>query len=336
MAESGVSPAAPFTFPVTLLGDGAARALAPGLDGRVMAVFRRSFYVENETGGLACLGPPSLGAGPLNAISALPGGVEWEASGLVPGARARRDGDALVVGGRFAFTFAGALAWRPVPPSASWTAKDLERGLDALAARARRVAPADSLGSLIPGLAGRQGAAGEGEFTGSPFLRAASTATGALRAWLEWALGADGLEEGEDARRLRGTAGLIGLGPGLTPSGDDFVGGAMIALRAFDQDGAADRLAAWALPLARTRTGAISYAHLACAAEGEGAAALHETLAALGTPGAPGLAGHLGAIDAIGHTSGWDALAGAVAAAAVVEGLAKAAKPGRRGNTQGN
>ncbi len=318
MAEPGVCRAAPFTFPVTLLGAGAERALASGLDGRVMAVFRRSFYVVSEAAGLACLGPPSLGAGPLNVIAALPGGIDWQASGLVAGAWARRGGDALVVGGRFAFPLAGAPAWRPVPPYESWTAADLGRGLDTLAAPARQAAPADCLGSLIPGMAGRKGAVGEGDSTGSPFLRAASAAVMALRAWLESVLGDDRWGEGEDAQRLRGVAGLIGLGPGLTPSGDDFVGGAMIALRTFGQGGAADRLAGWALPLARTQTGAISYAHLACAAQGEGAAALHETLAGLGTPGAPGLDAHLGAINAIGHTSGWDALAGAVAAVAAL------------------
>ena len=42
------------------------------------------------------------------------------------------------------------------------------------------------------------------------------------------------------------------------------------------------------------------------------------------------------AIDAIGHTSGWDALAGAVAAMAVVESVANAAIPGRRGNIREN
>ena len=336
MAEPSVSLAALFTFPVTLLGTGAERALAPGMDGRVMAVFRRSFYVESDAGGLACLGPPSLGAGPLNAIAALPGGVEWEASGLVPGARARRNGDALEVAGRFAFTIAGASAWQPARPPAPWSAADLGRGLDTLTAQARRMAPADSLGPLIPGLAGREDVAGDETIDGSPFLRAARAAAAALRAWLEWGLGVDGVEEGEDARRLRGAAGLIGLGPGLTPSGDDCVGGAMIALHVFGQGSVADRLAAWALPLARTQTGAISFAHLACAAEGQGSAALHETLAALATPGAPGLAVHLGAIDAIGHTSGWDALAGAVAAMAVVKSVANAAIPGRRENIREN
>ncbi|MEE9273883.1 MAG: DUF2877 domain-containing protein, partial [bacterium] len=64
--------------------------------------------------------------------------------------------------------------------------------------------------------------------------------------------------------------------------------------------------------------GRISRAHLACAARGEGAAALHETLAALlGPDPEAALAAPLGTLDAIGHTSGWDALAGAAAVLAL-------------------
>ena len=38
-------------------------------------------------------------------------------------------------------------------------------------------------------------------------------------------------------------AALIGLGPGLTPSGDDFIGGMLIALRMLGKHGAADAVA---------------------------------------------------------------------------------------------
>ena len=99
---------------------------------------------------------------------------------------------------------------------------------------------------------------------------------------------------------------LIGLGPGLTPAGDDFVGGAMIALRAFGDARTADRIAAWALPLAQERTNRISRAHLACAAEGEGHEALHDLLSFHETEK------HLARLARIGHTSGLDAAAGAV------------------------
>lgn len=111
-------------------------------------------------------------------------------------------------------------------------------------------------------------------------------------------------------------AGLIGLGPGLTPSGDDLVGGALCALHATGRPEIAARLAAWALPLAKDGTNRISQAHLACAAEGECGAAVNDAIVALIKGELPNLA----RIDAIGHTSGWDALAGAVLA---LEGISE-------------
>jgi hypothetical protein len=98
---------------------------------------------------------------------------------------------------------------------------------------------------------------------------------------------------------------LIGLGSGLTPAGDDFVGGAMIALRAYGHQALADSVAAWALPLAQDRSSRISRAHLECAAEGEGHEALHDLLCT-------GDAKHLERLAGIGHTSGLDAAAGAL------------------------
>ena len=100
---------------------------------------------------------------------------------------------------------------------------------------------------------------------------------------------------------------LIGLGPGLTPAGDDFVGGAMIALRASGDARLADRVAAWALPLAATNTSRISRAHLECAAQGEGHEYLHAFLSA------PTME-NLDRLASVGHTSGLDAAAGATSA----------------------
>ena len=41
---------------------------------------------------------------------------------------------------------------------------------------------------------------------------------------------------------------LIGLGPGLTPSGDDYLGGVLVALRALGRDAQADALWRWLEP----------------------------------------------------------------------------------------
>jgi len=97
--------------------------------------------------------------------------------------------------------------------------------------------------------------------------------------------------------------GLIGLGPGLTPSGDDYLGGVLVALHAARRAVHAESLWRWLEPLLAGRTSELSRAHLAAAAAGEAHEALHEVL-----NGAPPER-----LDGVGHCSGWDALAGAMA-----------------------
>jgi hypothetical protein len=111
---------------------------------------------------------------------------------------------------------------------------------------------------------------------------------------------------------------LIGLGPGLTPSGDDLIAGVLIALRALARADTAEQLGAWALSLAATRTGTISSAHLAAAAAGEGPEPLHRALAAICAGDEAGLERAVDAVARIGHCSGWDALAGVALAGAAV------------------
>jgi len=111
------------------------------------------------------------------------------------------------------------------------------------------------------------------------------------------------------------TAQLIGLGPGLTPSGDDYLGGVLLALRCMGRGAQADSLWRWLAPRLSGHTSAISAAHLGAAAAGEVHEALHEVLENLSAWQVPDLHPSLARLDAVGHTSGWDALAGVVAVA---------------------
>ena len=106
---------------------------------------------------------------------------------------------------------------------------------------------------------------------------------------------------------------LIGLGPGLTPSGDDYLGGVLIALHQFGRKPQAQSLWRWLKPRLG-RTSDISGAHLEAAAAGEGHEALHRCIEALGAA-APGWDDALAALDRVGHCSGWDSLAGVAAVA---------------------
>jgi hypothetical protein len=71
----------------------------------------------------------------------------------------------------------------------------------------------------------------------------------------------------------------------------------------------------WLAPRARGRTHEISRAHLAAAATGEAHEALHACLDALFFAKSPRWDLRLTRLDRVGHCSGWDALAGALAVA---------------------
>ncbi|HEX7054718.1 MAG TPA: DUF2877 domain-containing protein [Burkholderiales bacterium] len=235
-------------------------ALALG-EGEVCARFQRSVYLRLPGGGHACVGEPSLGCGPLNAL----------VDGFSPPA----------LGTRLAVEVAAV--WTPPapPPHAAPDAS-------ALQAVARGRSPAEGLGCLVAG--SHNGLSGH--------------AQPALEAIDRWLVGNALAEE---------AAMLIGLGPGLTPAGDDFLGGVMLALHHVHRTAQARALWRWLEPRL-ARTSAISGAHLAAAAAGEGHEAMHAALLHL-FQRAPGWPATLDALDAIGHCSGWDALAGMAAVA---------------------
>jgi hypothetical protein len=230
------------------IGRAALAALRAPSPPRVFAAFERSFYVATAAG-VACIGGPAIGRGPLNVI------VDLE--GRVPD-----------VGHLVRICIQDLEIWIPRSPP------QLESPPRFLTSRFSKEWSAN-----LP-----------------------------AQAFLDW------LEDGASAPRAANA--LIGLGPGLTPAGDDFVGGALIALRAAGRAAQVDRIAAWALALAEEGTGRISRAHLRCAAAGEGHEALHELLRVLHR-GKQAIERALDALDRVGHSSGRDAAAGALLALSV-------------------
>lgn len=289
---------------VVEIGAAARAALHEGAQGWVLAVFRRSFYVR-MTGkaagaGVACFGPLSLGVGPLNALCDPPEGFPWPLQAAV-GDVARVEGSALRIGAQ-CFRLDTARPWLP-PPLAPVAPSRRAEGIALLRRVCSETLPARGLGALL--LPTRDGAVGPASQLEGALHRAVSAAVQALGNWLasptnSW--------PGPEA-----LAGLLGLGGGLTPAGDDLLGGALIALRALGRHSLADRLVPTLLSLAPRRTGAISVAHLEAATVGSGAAPLHAALDALSRLHRADLEHALRRLDAIGHTSGWDALAGAAA-----------------------
>lgn len=114
---------------------------------------------------------------------------------------------------------------------------------------------------------------------------------------------------------------LLGLGPGLTPAGDDLIGGAffgLLTLRA--STGPRQRPPCWLHAAAHIRARAGERTHRISAVllgdllDGDGYAPLHDLAVALARDDA-GHALHAAArLTRIGHSSGWDMLTGLVGA----------------------
>lgn len=293
-------PASPIRFRVRRLGSVAQDLLAASGRGRIATVFKGSFYIESA-GGLACLGNRSLGLGPLNAVTDAPLDTDWSALGLRPGERCRANRNAVQVGAKFVFALDHAQVWRPPPCPGGWQGETIGRSLERLERLAAARIPGEGLGQiLLSPTAGRREA---------PVERTAREPVAGARAWLATAFA----DHRSAATAETGWVGrLAGLGPGLTPSGDDLLGGIMIALHGLGCREAVDVLWSAVRACAAEAQNPISTAHLAAAAEGQGSAAVHALFHDLvrGSDGA--LAARLEAIARIGHTSGWDALAGVV------------------------
>jgi len=110
---------------------------------------------------------------------------------------------------------------------------------------------------------------------------------------------------------------LLGVGPGLTPAGDDVLAGLLVGARSFGLD--ADPLAGQVLGAAPHRTTDLSAALLRCACRGEATSELRALVSALA-----GSTAHRGQLDdalaalrRVGHTSGEAMATGATAAATV-------------------
>jgi uncharacterized protein DUF2877 len=190
------------------------------------------------------------------------------------------------IGQRVAVETGNASLWKPPAVAAAGSPK-----LEELERAARGRLPAEGLACLVLG----------------EHNAVAMHAQPALESLERWLVGHSLDNEAEI---------LIGLGPGLTPSGDDYLGGMLLALRACARAVQAESLWRWLEPRLEARTSAISAAHLAAAAQGEGHEALHRALACLFADPAD-WAGALAALDRVGHCSGWDGLAGAVAVARI-------------------
>jgi hypothetical protein len=269
----------------------AAKTLKRARQAAVLATFERSFYLDAD-GDLIAVITEDLPDGPLNLRIAA---TRMDDLGITMGQRWSISPDSLKSVNGLVIDVAKTKIWRPKPLGTA-VRLNLVRGLDTLQHQLTRCpTPEDDLARLV-----LSDASGE-----SPVERAAAPLIDKLQQALR--LGFRGMAETD----VEDVTDLIGLGPGLTPSGDDLLGGVLIACHQLHEKAVAKKLGDAILKSA-DRTNVISQAHLRAAAVGYGAAPLHDLLDAILRNDRPDIAKALDATAKIGHSSGFDALAGII------------------------
>ncbi len=261
----------------------------------VAAVFERSFYLGSGKT-FVCIGEPAIGNGPLT-LTAHPGACRN--LGLEPGQPAVVSSGDIAIGNTV-LTFDRCKSWRPPAWPAPLPARRLiETGI-ALARRVAREGPAKGLAG---GMFGDSSAVGS-----SGFALTASQRVEAFASWLSEALA--GAQFSPPPIK-----GLVGLGPGLTPSGDDFLTGVLALLDALGEKRAHAILAGAIKQSAHSLTSRLSACLLGVAADGHVGEYLHCAVSSA-TSGQVDAA--VAACRRIGHSSGWDMMAGVATALKIV------------------
>lgn len=289
-----------FSFPVRRYGSAASQLLAAGLMGKVAAVFKSSFYIETKTG-FACIGNEELYASPLNISTDAPGTMNWSACGLRLNDSFEISLDVIRIGNRFVFPLTGSQNWSHDTRPFAWNISDLRRGLSSFYQEAQVFLPAEGLSGFI--LDNRSAR------LHTPICQTAKRSIDKLRGWL---FNVFQNPEEIPSVELEEIQTLIGLGPGLTPSGDDFLGGMMIALHDLGEAETASFLWQVIGRSIKEKSNPISYAHIKSASMGEASEGIHHLTSSILKGSTSPIKNSLQEIEKIGHTSGWDCMAGII------------------------
>jgi Protein of unknown function (DUF2877) len=290
-------PADPLTLVATLIADDL-RECPPAVFGTVLGVHRAAIYVDRPA-------PDGLLVVAIDDVGGVPGGIlvggidDLRETGLRAGMTVvpAPHGAAIAVPeASVTIDLSRAEPWSPTLPAPARFRSTAD--IAAVAAAARRVAvsmaPTAGLAPMLTGSPGSE----------DPWLVRARAVIGAQLA----ALG-----RGDTAAALEPTVDVIGLGIGLTPSGDDYLVGLLAGLDA-THDPARFGLAEAIGRQAPARSTAISAASLRHATRGAFSERLHDLLVALARGRLDDLESPIRRAMAYGATSGSDTLVGLLAA----------------------
>jgi hypothetical protein len=259
----------------------------------VAAVFERSFYLRSGEE-FICIGEPAIGNGPTTLIIA----ARVAELGPRQGQRAFVSNRRIAIGD-LTLELGRCQTWRAPPWPALPSPAVLRIACADIGRRACGESPPDSIARAV--------------FTAedTPLAHLARPRVACFEAWLRGRCLLDApLSRGMTGQEQVASAvsSLVGLGPGLTPSGDDFLMGALAALDALGQTNMRAVLAQ-AVVAAAGRTSPLSASLLRAAGAGHVGENLHLMVGALAAGDADAA---IAQAARMGHTSGWDALTGAV------------------------
>lgn len=265
-----------------------------GFSGRVAGVYQQACNLESRQGDVLSLVLPSVGNGPFSIVLRGQAGLF---TGLTSGTTVSTSQGQLALGEDLVVAFDRARIWEPRPGWESlrprWQV--IRRQLPAVLGLAKRLSPGESLLQQL--------------FEPAQERTQADALAGALHARIRVA--ADLLRAGweTDGELLcRGAAHLAGVGPGLTPAGDDFLAGAMLGAWLAHPDPQA--FCHLVLEAAAPRTTALSIAYLRAAASGHCSEPWHDLLHCVACKSGSRLEAAVRGVVAHGATSGSDTLAG--------------------------
>jgi hypothetical protein len=243
----------------------------------VEAVFERCFYLRSGDA-FICVGGPDIGKGPLTLIGSL---GSLPKLGLQPGGAAAICERHITIGNSVRFTLDRAESWRAPAWPISLPRIRLINACNSVARRAAIDASQETFAH-----------------------RAFRARIAAFERCLPSVLAAEHVPSIVCEEAVRG---LIGLGPGLTPSGDDFLVGALALLDAIGERDAHAALARAIIDVLPGSTAPLSACFLRAAAAGHVGKALHCAVSSVITGDVDAA---IAAVENIGHSSGWDMMAG--------------------------
>jgi hypothetical protein len=283
------------TVPILRAGNLAQEFCQSVARANVEAVFERCFYLRRG-GEFICVGEPEIGNGPLTLIGNF---GRLSDVGLRPGQSAAICARHIAIGPSIRLILHQTETWRRPPWPDCPSPPSLIEVCDALTRRAAIDAPEESLARHVYG-------APEKSKPDAALVRIARSRVAVFERELF------GVLDTKDAQARcleEAIRGLIGLGPGLTPSGDDFFVGALALLDAIvERDAHAVLARAMREPLLKLTT-PLSACFLRAATAGQVGEALHRAVSSVLKGEVDSAAAFAGKI---GHSSGWDMMAGVI------------------------